>query len=324
MKRAVALLVATSLLAQPIIAFADKPAPTEAQKTEARARYERGLKLYDQGAYEAALVEMRRAYELAPTYKILYNLGLIHRQLNDYAAALDSFTQYLAEGGKKVDAKRHAEIEHHISDLKPLVATLTIVVDVEGAEVSIDDAPVGMSPLAGPITVNVGKRRITAKIPGKPPASRVVTVAGSDTVNVKLELADPTAKTAPTDNAVVVKPKDETPKTTEPSRQIPWLAWGVTGAFAAGAITTGIITMSSASSLDDKRATPNVSKDDLDSASSRTKTFALVTDILIIGTIAAAGVATYLTIKAPKTADTASATVHVGVAGAGFAVFGSF
>ena len=323
MKRAVALLVVASFLAQPLVAFAEKPAPTEAQKTEARARYERGLKLYDQGSYEAALVEMRRAYELAPTYKILYNLGLIHRQLNDYAAALDAFTQYLAEGGKKIDPKRHAEIEHHIADLKPLVATVTITVDVAGAEVTIDDAVVGTSPLNAAVTVNAGKRKISAKIVGKPPATRVITVAGSDTVSVKLELAEPAIKAPPTETNVAAKPTEPT-KPKESGKQIPWVAWGVTGVLATGAVTTGILALSSASSLDDKRGTPNVSKDDLDSASSRTKTFALVTDILIVGTIAAAGVATYLTIKAPKASDTASTKVHVGVAPTGFAVFGAF
>jgi len=322
MKRAVALLVATCLVTQPLLAFADKPAPTEAQKAEARARYDRGLKLYDQGAFEAALVEMKRAYELAPAFKILYNLGLIYRQLNDHAAALDAFNQYLAEGGKKIDAKRHAEIEHHLADLKPLVATLTIQVDASGAEVTIDDAAVGTSPLATPITVNAGKRKISAKLPGKSAVTKVITVAGSDTVTVKLEVAEPT-KAPPVASGGEDKPK-ETPKPADPGKPIPWVAWGITGVFAASAATMGILTLGAASDLDSKRATANVSRDDLDSASSRTKTFALVTDILLVGTIAAAGVATYLTIKAPKSNDTASTTVQIGVSPTGLAIVGAF
>jgi len=315
-RRAIALLVATSLLTQPLVVLADKPAPTEAQKAEARARYDRGLKLYDQGAYEAALVEMRRAYELAPAFKILYNLGLIHRQLNDHAAALDAFTQYLAEGSKKIDPKRHAEVEKHIADLRPLVATVTVQVDLEGAEVLVDDAVVGTSPLAAPITVNAGKRKVSAKIAGKPAATRVITVAGSDTVTVKLELGE---------QKTVAAPVEKKPAPTEPTKpketpsNVPWVAWGVTGALAAGAATMGILTLGVASDLDGKRATANVSKDDLDSASSRTKTFALITDVLLVGTIAAAGVATYLTIKAPKTND-----VRVGIGPTGFALVGSF
>jgi len=240
----------------------------------------------------------------------------------DHAAALDAFNQYLAEGGKKIDAKRHAEIEHHLADLKPLVATLTIQVDAPGAEVTIDDAAVGTSPLAAPITVNAGKRKISAKLPGKAAVTKVITVAGSDTVTVKLEVAEPT-KAPPVASGAEDKPK-EAPKPTEPGKPIPWVAWGITGVFAASAATMGILTLGAASDLDSKRATANVSRDDLDSASSRTKTFALVTDILLVGTIAAAGVATYLTIKAPKSNDTASTTVQIGVSPTGLAIVGAF
>lgn len=312
------LAVSMALPARPV--FADKPAPSEAQKSEARARYERGLKLYDQGAYDAALVEMRRAYELAPTYKILYNLGLIHKQLNDHASALDAFRQYLAEGGKKIDAKRQAEVERAIKELEPLVATVTIQVDTDGAEVSVDDAPIGTSPLSAPILLNAGKRRISAKLPGKPAATRVITVAGSDTVTVKLELAE--SKTVATTTTEPKKPPPPPPLETK--REIPWVAWGVTGGIAAGAAVAGIVTLTSAASLRDKRDTPNVSRDDLDAASSRTRTWALITDVLLVGTVVSAGVSTWLTFKSPSTKDTAGTVVQVGVSPMGLALAGAF
>ncbi len=316
MKRLPALALIAALTAQSLPALADKdtkPLPSEAQKAEARARYERGLKLYDQGAYEAALVEMRRAYELHPTFKILYNLGLIHKQLNDHAAALDAFNGYLNEGGKKVDPKRHAEVEKYLGELKPLVATITVQVDVSGAEVSVDDLAIGISPLTGPITVNAGKRKVSAKLAGKPAATKVLTVAGSDAVTVKLELDEPKATsttTAPPATTTATTPKPAEPS--EPGRPVPWLAWGVTGALAVGAGTVGILALTSSSDLADKRSTPNTTRDDLDAASSRTKTYAVVTDILIVGTVAAAGVSLYLTFRAPKSKDTALVVTPTG------------
>ncbi|MBI2391581.1 MAG: hypothetical protein HYV09_18480 [Deltaproteobacteria bacterium] len=308
---------------------ADKPSPSEAQKAEARARYERGLKLYEQGAFDAALVEMRRAYELSPSYKILYNLGLIHRQLNDHAAALEAFREYLAEGGKKLDPKRRAEVEKAVKELEPLVATVTIEVDVVGAEITIDDAVVGTSPLAHPVLVNAGKRKIAAKLAGKPAATRVLTMAGSDTVTVKLELSESKTSPPPTATTTTATTSSETPP---PKRDIPWVAWGVTGALAAGAAITGVIALSSSSSLRDQRDTPNVSRDDLDAASSRTKTWAVVTDVLLVGTVVSAGVSTWLTFRTPPARDTAvtstgggwPTTVRVGVGPTGFAVAGSF
>lgn len=320
MRRLPALALIAALTAQSLPALADKdtkPLPTEAQKAEARARYDRGLKLYDQGAYEAALVEMRRAYELHPTFKILYNLGLIHKQLNDHAAALDAFNGYLNEGGKKVDPKRHAEVEKYLAELKPLVATITIQVDVAGAEVSVDDLAIGTSPLAAPITVNAGKRKVSAKLAGKPAATKVLTVAGSDAVTVKLELDEPKTAAPATSTTTLTTTTPRPTEPSEPSRQVPWLAWGVTGVLAVGAGTFGILALTSSSDLADKRATPNTSRDDLDAASSRTKTFAIVTDVLIVGTLAAAGVSAYLTFRAPKTKDTAVAITPMGISLAG-------
>ena len=322
LRGALALVLTVALLSPGRSAFADKPAPSEAQKAEARARYERGLKLYDQGAYEAALVEMRRAYELSPSFKILYNLGLIHRQLNDHAAALEAFRGYLAEGAKKIDAKRQAEVEKAIKELEPLVATVTVQVDVDGAEVSVDDAPIGTSPLTAPIVLNAGKRRIAAKLPGKAAAVRVVTVAGSDTLTVKLELADPKAA-APVATAETKKPEPP-PKPPAEKHDVPWLAWGITGAFAASAAVTGVVALTSASSLRDQRDTPNASRDDLDAASSRTKTWALVTDVLLVGTVVSAGVSTWLTFRTPSTKDTATTTVRIGLSPTGFSLGGAF
>src|SRR5689334_22666620 len=57
----------------------------------ARVHYERGLQLFNEENYEAALFEFERAYELAPSYKILYNMARIQRQQNNYAAALRSY-----------------------------------------------------------------------------------------------------------------------------------------------------------------------------------------------------------------------------------------
>src|SRR5262245_54854214 len=71
---------------------APSPAPSDAAQSpkikEATARFERGLALYDDGDYDAALVEFSRAYELSPTYKVLYNIAKIERVKNDYSSAL--------------------------------------------------------------------------------------------------------------------------------------------------------------------------------------------------------------------------------------------
>ncbi len=339
LKRAIAVVLALSIvssvlpIALPSAHAADKPAPSAAQQKEARTRYERGMKLYDEGSFEAALVEMQRAYELAPTYKILYNLGLVHRQLNDFAAALRAFRQYLTEGGAKIPPPRKAEVERHIKELEPRVATATIEVDVSGAEITVDDLAVGTSPLADPVLLNVGKRKISAKIPGKPAATRVIVVAGGDSVTVKLEVAE--AKPSPATPVATTSPTTSGTTSTKPTgptkaREVPWVAWGITGALAAGAGVMGFLAYRSSSDLSDQRATPGASRDDLDAAQSRTRTFALVTDVLLVGTVVAAGVSTWLTLRTPSpssdtaTSSTSSVKVQVGLGLGSFSLAGSF
>src|SRR5690349_11541014 len=74
------------------------PPANPANSDEAQMRFKRGLELYDEQDFQNALIEFRRAYELQPTYKILYNLGQVCYQLTEYACALRNFEKYLKEG----------------------------------------------------------------------------------------------------------------------------------------------------------------------------------------------------------------------------------
>src|SRR5688500_535179 len=148
-------LLALSFVLAPAASFADAPKPEDV--AEARQRYKKGLDLYEDGAFDAALIEFQRAYDTAPSYKILYNIGLVHLQLNDYAGALRSFKKYLDDGGKRLDAKRRGEVEREVKKLEGRVANLEIKSNVEGAEVLVDDLEVGETPLDAAVLVNAGK-----------------------------------------------------------------------------------------------------------------------------------------------------------------------
>jgi hypothetical protein len=172
----------------PSLPVAAQPSPSS--KEEARSRYERGKQLYEEGAFDAALIEFQRAYDLAPSYKILYNIGQVHRQRNDYASALRVFERYLKEGGADIDAKRKAEVDKEIAQLKGRVATLQITTNIPGAEILVDDEPVGKTPLPQGVLVNSGKRKITASKEGRVPVSKIINVAGSDTMKIALDLVE--------------------------------------------------------------------------------------------------------------------------------------
>lgn len=310
------------------LAVLASPARVHAQQKDdigdARAHYKKGLDLYEDHAFDAALIEFQRAYDMAPSYKILYNLALVHLQLNDWAGAARSFKGYLDEGGKKIDQKRRAEVEREMKKLEGRVGNVEVVANVEAAEVLVDDQEVAETPLDGPLSVNSGKRRITVSKNGYIPVTRVITIAGGETKKVEFELRTGTAPPTPATPSEKPEPPPtvtSTPAEAEkPGRTVPWLWWGVAGGLAVGTGVMGVLTLSSQKSLDDKKDKPS-NKDDLDSAASRTRTFAIVTDVLLVGTVATAGIAAYLTFKPQKEPQS---EVSVGVGPGSVQVRGRF
>jgi hypothetical protein len=286
------LLIATSAQAQKSPKPAPAPAPAapaaDDKVGQAKVHFERGLQLYDEGAYDGARVEFERAYASSPTYKILYNLGLVQKQQSDYVGALRNFEAYLTEGGSNVPQVRRDELAREIPALKARIGTVTVTTNVPDADVAVDDVPVGKSPLKEPVLVNPGRRKISATKKGRNPATKMVEIAGSDQKSVALDLPD--ARTL----VVVTR-----------TRRVPWVGWIATGALAAGAGVMGYLAISSSSDLKDMRAQPKAQADELESKASQGKTFSIIADLCGVGAVIAGGVSLYLTIKWGKE-DTAN------------------
>lgn len=330
---ALSLCLGLAILAPSLPAVAQ---PSAASKEEARSRYERGKQLYEEGAFDASLIEFQRAYDLAPSYKILYNIGQVHRQRNDYASALRVFERYLKEGGADIDAKRKAEIDKEIAQLKGRVATLQITTNVPGAEILVDDEPIGKTPLPQGVLVNSGKRRITASKEGRVPVSKIINVAGSDTMKIALDLVEssggggpaPTSTASPVPSASSGAPATTGASTslTPEKPPVPWLAWTITGALGVGAAVTGILALGASNDLKDRRSQPDANRKDLDDGSNRTRTLALVSDLLLVGTVVAGGVSIYLTVSEPSREPSArlKGPVRLGVGPGAMTLTGGF
>ncbi|WP_394848896.1 PEGA domain-containing protein [Pendulispora brunnea] len=281
-----------------VSAFAQAPgtpasSPGAGDKDAARRHYDHCLELFNTEAYDSALAECEKANQLAPSYKILYNIGLIHRELNDFAQALKAFERYLSEGGTDIADPRRAEVEKYVSQLKGLVANLDVRVNVPGADVSVDDVPVGKAPV-GRIRVNPGHRKVTATREGYAPVTKVVNIAVGENGDVELSLTNlgasaPKGALAPTP----VEPTEPNPWVTRA-----WVGWGVTGALAIAAGITGFVALDKSNKLSDARNAPDPDPSKMDSQSKDVKTFSIASDVLLGATIVGAGVSTWLTVKA--------------------------
>lgn len=308
---AAALLALHTWLAPQLASAEPASAPAQKNLDEAVVRYKRALDLFNDGSFDAALLEFRRAYELAPNYRVLYNIALVNVQLNDYAAALGAFEQYLKDGGAEVPAARTEEVKREIARLSPRVATLDVTTDVPGADLSVDDLPIGKTPLTHPVRINAGRRRISVAADGHIPQARVVEAAGGDAIQLKFDMNEPHQAATPTAPAPIEAP----PTPREESRHFPWIAWSVTGALAAGTAVTGVLALKAHSDQDDTKHRLGASPSELDSARSKTQHFALASDILLGATVVMGGISIYLTARSPghpATSDQAKLTVLPG------------
>jgi hypothetical protein len=174
---------------------ADAPADTPVH--QAGEHFERGVRLYEEQDWRAALIEFERAYALIARFQVLFNVAQCRYQLQDYAGALSAFERYLADGGSKVSEGDRDRVRTTIEDLRGRVAQVRVEADVSGAEITVDDVLAGTTPLSAPVVVSEGRRKIAASKPGREPVTRVVDVAGRDSIAVKLVLP-PLAASGPT------------------------------------------------------------------------------------------------------------------------------
>ncbi len=180
-------LAASVLLAlSPTTARTEQPADKEAQAAE---RFDKAVDLYTNGDVEAALIEFKRAYELAPTYQLLFNLGQVAAQLKDYLAALGYFEQYLTEGGKRISSERRARSRREIVRLSTLVGRLDLNVSVDGARIHLDGRFVGTSPLEKPILANAGNRTVVVTRSGYLAWEKIIELAGQEVEEVVVTLS---------------------------------------------------------------------------------------------------------------------------------------
>ncbi len=274
-------LVAVSLALTPRAASA-QPAPPPGAKAESpdegRDHFTRGVALFREGDYRAALVEFRRAYQMSHNYKALYNIGQTEFEVQDYAGARTSFQKYLAEGGAEIEAGRRAEVQADIDKLNGRVAKIEIKTNTAGADVLVDDTLIGQAPLKEPLLVSAGRRKITVQKGALPPVTRFVELAGGDTTSVTIDLAAVATEPLASAAAPVAPPPAMAPPA--PARTGVWISLAATGALTAGAVVTGILALGAHGDAEKKLATRGVTAADVEAAHSKTATLGLVTDVL--------------------------------------------
>src|SRR5258706_11621719 len=127
--------------------------PTQASADEAGVHFRRGIDLFKEADFRGALIEFRRANQIAPNFRVQYNLAQCYLEMQDYAGALRAFQAYLSEGKAQVPRDRRAQVEGEIKKLQSRVAPVEITSNVARAQGRVDDDVVGTTPLDKPVLV---------------------------------------------------------------------------------------------------------------------------------------------------------------------------
>jgi tetratricopeptide (TPR) repeat protein len=98
---------------------APPPAPPREEPVEtARAHFENGRAAYREGRLKDALVELQRAYALAPSAELAYDLGRVCERLGEADLAIAYFSTYRSDAD--LPAADRADVDRRIEALRAL------------------------------------------------------------------------------------------------------------------------------------------------------------------------------------------------------------
>ncbi|WP_437689552.1 kelch repeat-containing protein [Sorangium sp. So ce176] len=162
---------------------ADPPPPAD-PVVEARARFERGLALVRQGAWEAALAEFLASRQAYPTWSATSSAALCFQRLRRYDEALALFETLLRDFSQKLPPDTRNAAQETVVRLRGLVGTLDVAGAEIGASVMIDGQRRGDYPLPAPLRVGAGSHVVRVYKEGFEPFETRVDVAGGQVVRI--------------------------------------------------------------------------------------------------------------------------------------------
>jgi len=267
--------VLTLLLSSTALAQETATAAPSAPNPEAAEHFERGVQLFKEQAFRAAVVEFQRAYDLAPDYRLHYNLGRAKQQLQDYLGAAQNYEAYLIQGGSDIAIERRTQIEETLSSLTGRVARIDIKVSRAGADVFIDDVKVGVSPLGAMVRTNVGRHRISARSADGALGSEIVDVAGGDLAEVNIKVSEAPVASAPQ------LEREETSQSWSWKRKLALTSLVAGTAVLAGSVATGVLSLRDQNRLDSQVGELGIDQSSVAAQRDKVDTLSLTTDVLL-------------------------------------------
>jgi hypothetical protein len=231
-------------------------------KERAQALLKEGSAFYKAADFAGALQRFEAAYAIYPSPKLQFNIAQADRELGRIVEAVEAFETFLVQAPDSAP-EVIAEARQSLAEMKPKLGQVRVD-SIGGAQVSVDNRSLGVTPIARIIWVTPGRHRVTVNHPSYLSSSQEVTVSAGEirTVSPKLSrVADSPVPPAPTPAKPSVAVAPVTPPPSAASENVisagpaspspkgglfaqkPWYFWAAasaTAVFTVGAVVAGL------------------------------------------------------------------------------------
>lgn len=234
-------------------------------------------------SYDNAVTAYRKAIESSDDAALQLSLSIALEKAGDLAAAIKACRVLLAAENVKPDVLKKAQAR--LDDLAMKVGVVSLTITPDGTQLTIGGKSVGEAPLAEPLVLVPGTYTLTLTAVGYQPKDVELKVEAGSESDRKIDLEPIPVVTKP----IEVEPTPVAPIETPKPDMVPlFIGGGATIGLLMVATVTGLVALGKSSDFGESNNLAE--REDLRSSG---KTFALVTDLCLVGAVGAAAFTTY-------------------------------
>jgi hypothetical protein len=160
----------------------------ESLQGSARADYAGARILYEDGDYAGAYTKLESAYLASKDPRLLWNMAACEKALRHYANVINLLERYLKEGGAVIGTDERQATHELVETVREFVNELRLDVQPAGVDVYLDGVKAATTPLAGPLRVDMGKRKLRFQKQGFIPHETEMDLAGGKSLELSVQL----------------------------------------------------------------------------------------------------------------------------------------
>jgi hypothetical protein len=188
------LFVAASSFARPAFAADPSDALTAAWTDRARDLYNEGRGLYAQEKWAKAHAAFRAAEGVKNHWQIAAMLGHCETRLGRFRDAAEHLAWALRVAAGSPSTGELMSMQDALELSRAHLGAMTVQADLAGAEIVVDDAPVGTAPLLDPVFVAPGRHRFEARATERTSVQTTVELQAGDSQVMVLSFANGAAR----------------------------------------------------------------------------------------------------------------------------------